>query len=257
MIPPGPIVLVTRPEPGAADTAARLAARGFRPVLTPLLTILPRPLRDPAGPLAAVLATSGNAIAALEPLRLASGGTLPFLAVGDETARRARAAGWTAVASAGRDARALAELASSRLMERARPPADAGPRPDGKPLLLASGAGQGHALAADLRARGFRVIRRVAYAQAPVRRLPPQFAEALAEALGHAADAHAPGAVLFLSRSAASAFAAVLPDALRPALRRFRALAISDVAASPIAALPWAAVRVAVRPTQEEVLSLL
>ena len=39
-MPPG--VLVTRPEPGAAETARRVAALGWRPILAPALVLAPR-----------------------------------------------------------------------------------------------------------------------------------------------------------------------------------------------------------------------
>ncbi|MBX6747830.1 MAG: uroporphyrinogen-III synthase, partial [Acetobacteraceae bacterium] len=45
--PSGPAVLVTRPEPGAEETARRLVALGFRPVLAPALVLEPRPFRLP------------------------------------------------------------------------------------------------------------------------------------------------------------------------------------------------------------------
>ncbi|MDA8251716.1 MAG: uroporphyrinogen-III synthase, partial [Rhodospirillales bacterium] len=120
---------MTRPQPGASETAARLRALGRDAVLAPMLAIRPRPLSLAFRP-QAVLVTSGNAIAAL-PAALHA---LPLLAVGDATAARAAAAGFGDVHSAGRDATALAALAA-RLC-----------RPQAGPLLLASGAGQGGAL---------------------------------------------------------------------------------------------------------------
>ncbi|EHL99111.1 hypothetical protein HMPREF9946_03359, partial [Acetobacteraceae bacterium AT-5844] len=38
-----PAVLITRPEPGGADTAAAVAALGWRPVLAPALVLAPLP----------------------------------------------------------------------------------------------------------------------------------------------------------------------------------------------------------------------
>ena len=228
-------VLLTRPAEGTAETARAVAGRGFDPVSAPMLAIAPRPILrlDAAGP-QAVLVTSGHALAALDPI--ASRADLPLLAVGDATAARARAHGWRDVESASGDAASLAALAAHRLV------------PGRGPLLLASGAGQGLGLAAALRARGFRVIRRVAYAQMSAGVFPAAAAAALASGVH---------ATLFLSRSAALAFARLLPPGLARALGASLALAISADALAPVGRLPWRALRVAVRPTQEDVLALL
>lgn len=101
-------VWITRAEPGAARTAARLTALGFEPVVEPLLAVRPLvPLIDLTG-VAALAFTSVNgvtAFAALEPDR-----DKPVFAVGDATAQAAREAGFTDVRSASGDARALAHL---------------------------------------------------------------------------------------------------------------------------------------------------
>ena len=57
-------VLITRPEAGAADTAARVTGLGLRPVIAPLLAIQALPAALPqADRLQAVLIASGNALA--------------------------------------------------------------------------------------------------------------------------------------------------------------------------------------------------
>ena len=228
------LVLVTRPEPGASETAARLRALGRTPLVAPMLTIRPRPLRLAGRPPQAVLVTSGNALAALPQSLHAR----PLLAVGDATAARARAAGFANVHSAGRDATALAALAG-RLC-----------RPEGGALLLACGAGQGGALATALRARGFRVQRRVAYAAEP--------ADALADDAVAALRAGDVAAALFFSAETARVFvnrlAALLPVAVAGSVT---ALALSPVVARALGPLPWRAIRVASHPNQDELLTLL
>jgi uroporphyrinogen-III synthase len=226
-------VLITRPEPGASETARRLASLGFAPVLAPVLHVVARTLGDPGTP-QAVLVTSGNALAALpEALR----GTL-LLAVGDATAARARAAGFRRVHSAGRDAVALAEVAAELC------------RPAAGPLLLASGAGQGQALAADLRARGFRVRRRVAYAAQPATALPVAARDAL--------DAGSLRAALFFSAQTARVFMSILQRDMEPMLvRGVEALALSSAVAASLRGLPWRQIRVASQPTQDALLALL
>lgn len=226
-------VLVTRPQPGAAETARRLADMGFQPVLAPVIEIVQlAPRLPPPGQLQAVLATSGNAVAALS-----GHSALPLLAVGDATAAKARGRGFTVVHSAGRDAAALAELAA-RICD-----------PAGLPLLFASQQNQGRPLVRALRAAGFTVIHRSAYAARPVPVLPEPARAALA--------GHAVAAVLFFSPATARAFmalAAALPAEL---FAQVDALAISAPAAAPLAPLPWRRIRVAAAPNQDELLRLL
>ncbi|SDQ79338.1 uroporphyrinogen-III synthase [Brevundimonas sp. 374] len=102
-------VWITRAEPGAARTAARLRDMGFEPIVAPLLTIenLTPPVPDLA-PFAALAFTSINgvaAFAALTPRR-----DRPVFAVGDATAQAAHDAGFADVHSASGDLRDLARL---------------------------------------------------------------------------------------------------------------------------------------------------
>jgi uroporphyrinogen-III synthase len=205
---------------------------GFVPVLSPSLSIAPRALRLPtARRWQAVVVTSGNALAALpESLR-----STPLLAVGDATAARARAAGFWRVSSAGRDAAALVALVPLCCA------------PARGPLLLPTGARQGLTLAAALRERGFRVVRRIAYAATPAGCLRPEAWSALRE--GRL------GAALFFSPDSARAFISACPaDA---SVRGVRAVAISPATAAALAPLRWADIRVASRPNQDELLSCL
>lgn len=226
-----PAVLITRPEPGASETAERIRTLGLSPILAPMLHVAPLPVRLPSN-VQAVLATSGNA---LPPLPAVLHG-LPLLAVGDATAARARAAGFTKVCSADGDAAALAALASQAL-----PPRTA--------LLLATGAGQGASLAADLRGRGFRVHRRAVYAARPVRGLPEAARKALA---GESLQA-----AMFLSADTARAFVRALPAGLHQALAGVDALAIGKPAAEVLMHLPWRRVRVSAKPTLASLMALL
>lgn len=228
-------ILITRPLPGALNTARRVADLGWRPVLAPMLRIMPLTptLPDPAR-LQAVLATSGNAIPSIP----ASFHTLPLFAVGDATAANATRAGFAHVLSAGRDAAALAELTVRRC------------DPAGASLLLASGRGQGAPLATDLRAHGFRVLRRAVYVACPVPDLPADAQAALA-----AGDI---AAVLLFSAETARAFVSALRHGLPDSsVARVEAIAIAPATAQAAAALPWSAIRTAPAPTQEAMLGLL
>ena len=228
-------MLITRPQPGADETAARLAALGWRPVVAPLLEIQRLNAALPAAAsIQAVLVASGNALPGLARRYR----RLTLLAVGDATAARARTEGFTQVHSAGADAVALAALAGQRC------------DPAGAPLLLAAGRGQSLALAVALRERGFRVIRRAVYASLPVATLP-------APAI-HAARSRRLRAVLFFSAETARQFARLLTRAgLRETVAGVDACAIGAAAAAAIEGLPWRRVLRAAHPTQDAMLALL
>jgi uroporphyrinogen-III synthase len=235
--PPGDAtqVLITRPEPGASDTAARITALGLVPLVAPVLTTR---LIDAALPaseaIAAVLVTSGSALAALPSAYR----NLPLLTVGDATAARARAAGFQHVLSASGDATDLAMLARQRLT------------PDAGAILLAVGQFQANALADDLRAAGFRVLRRVVYSTIPARTLAPAAAAAL--------RAGAVRAALFFSAETARHFVQLVQRArVGAAVRSVEAISIGQPAAVALGHLPWRRISVAARPNQDEMLALL
>jgi uroporphyrinogen-III synthase len=228
-------VLITRPEPGASETAVRVAAMGYTPVVAPLLEI--RTTRSPLPPaerIAAILLPSGNAVDMLP----ASYWNLPTLTVGDATARRATRTGFQNVTSADGDAVALAALARNRI------------RPRDGALLLACGRGQSQALAADLRGSGYRVPRRVVYEARPVSRLPDKARTALTD--------ERTAAVLFFSAETARQFVRLVRAAkLTEHSRRLDAITIGASAGMALQALPWARIRVAGKPTQDAMLALL
>jgi uroporphyrinogen-III synthase len=217
------LVLITRPDPAA--TAAAVRGMGFEPVLAPMLTIaaVPAVLPDPAM-VQAVLVTSGNALPGLMDFRASR-----MLAVGTASAERARGLGFVDVLDADGDAAALAALAVACC------------DPAGLPLLLAAGEGRGDALAGMLRAAGFRVLRASVYAAQPVAVLP-----AVAWA--------GVGAALFFSAETARVFVRLAGGV---DVSRIEALAIGAEAAGVLAGLKWRRIRVAVRPTQEDMLAML
>jgi uroporphyrinogen-III synthase len=109
-------VLVTRPEPASARTAAELERRGHEPVLLPLMQAIhePHALVTPALPdTAAIAVTSAEAIRVLETLPQETRQALlalPLFAVGRATARAASDAGFADVSIADGDGRFLASL---------------------------------------------------------------------------------------------------------------------------------------------------
>src|SRR5262249_33908216 len=95
-------MLVTRPEPDASETAARLSALDIEAVVEPLLIAqtLPTTLPDASG-FAALAVTSANALRALHTRNeLTRYHRLPVFTVGDRTARAARDFGFAEVTSA-------------------------------------------------------------------------------------------------------------------------------------------------------------
>ena len=228
-------VLVTRPEPGAGETAARITALGLRPIIAPLLMIAQRHATlPPSARVQAIVATSRNAVPALP----ASHRHLPLFAVGAATARHARAAGFEQVTSADANAEALAALLAQVC------------DPLAGPLLLATGQDQGNVLAATLRASGFRVVRRVVYASIPTTILPELVHQAFATNILSAA--------LFFSAETAKTCVRLLQAArLDRTVATVDALAIGQPTAVALQPLPWRRIRVAAQPNQDAILALL
>jgi uroporphyrinogen-III synthase len=227
-------VLITRPEPGATETADRISAMRLVPIVAPVLNIRFPPVRlPPPNQLAAVLFASGNAV---EPLPAAYH-ALPVLTVGDATSRRARHAGFADVASADGDAAALADLVRSRFS------------PGAGTLLLATGRGQSLPLASTLRALGYRVSRRVVYSAEPMPGLPEPALAALRDSRL---------SVLFFSAETARCFMRLVRAAeLIDTLKHHDAITIGAQAAMALREGHWSRVRVAGKPTQDEMLALL
>jgi uroporphyrinogen-III synthase len=227
-------VLVTRPEPGASETAARLDELGFRAVVAPVIRIRTMSANlPPLSRVSAVLVTSGQAIVAI-PHEYRSA---RLFAVGDATAARALQAGFTDVTSAAGDASDLATVVRPIVAR-------------GSALLLVTGQGLGHTLARSLRCAGFSVIRRSVYAPVPVRRLSPPALYALRSGRLRAA--------LFFSADTATTFTELAGRAaLHETVRKTDAVAISKGAAVALEGLPWRRILVAGRPNQDAMLALL
>jgi uroporphyrinogen-III synthase len=224
-------ILITRPEPGAAETARAVAALGWEAVLAPALTLTPLPFKAPRNCQALIL-TSRAAARALPPA------ALPVIAVGEATATEASARGFANVEAATGDAAALAALISATR------------RPEDGALCLAVGEGYALDFAAALRAKGFRVIRRVVYAARPSASLPGEAQKALRDGSIYAALITSP-------RLARETIRLLHDAALAPAASRIIAIALSPRIATALAALPWAEIRTAARPDHAALLACL
>lgn len=226
-------ILITRPEPGAAKTAASITALGFEPLIASLLAVTICDVRPPTK-VAATLLTSGNAVASC-PKSLYS---LPVFAVGAATAALAQGVGFRHVVSADGDATALVSLVASTLV------------PGDGPLFLPAGRGQGASLAAAMRRLGFRVLRRVAYEAKGVETLPQQAVTALRNGSVDIA--------MFYSAETSRQFVRlILAARLENSVRDVEAVSISEQAAMALRSLPWRRIRVAAKPNQDAMLVLL
>ncbi|WP_160171380.1 uroporphyrinogen-III synthase [Kozakia baliensis] len=224
-------VLVTRPEPGLSDTIEKIKILGWRPIAAPMLTVEPRVLHVPHHAFTHVLLSSGQAVPALSE---AVPPHVSVLAVGEKTAARAREAGFTQVRAADGDACSLLRLL--------------GAAPPGGTILLAVGEGQSLEMAAQARAQGWRVTRRVAYVARPVRDVPPAARAALQRGEVEAV-------LLFSAVTAQSWLAALGRQAAL--LTPVRAVTLSARVAQAASAAHWRSVETAARPEQAALLDVL
>jgi uroporphyrinogen-III synthase len=229
--------LVTRPREEAESVAAALDARGIAALIEPLMQVHYRiaPAVDLAG-IQAVLCTSANGARALA--RASRERRLPLLAVGDATAARARAEGFSSVASAGGDSADLVRLAAESMR-----PRDGG-------LLHVSGSAVAGDLIGALRARGFTVERSVLYEARPIAALSP--------AAVHALCSGAIDFALYFSPRTAAIFAELAGNAgVAQSCCTIAALSISAATDAALGELRWRERRIAERPDQSALLDAL
>lgn len=229
--------LVTRPREDSDGVAAELAARGLDVMIEPLLDIVAIPgATVELDGIQGILATSANGIRALA--RVSPERSLPVWAVGDASARVARGLGYSRVESAGGDVDTLADLVQSRC------------DPEHGALLHVAATVTAGDLSGRLGQAGFTIRRAVLYEAVTATRITDALAEALRDATVEVA--------LFFSPRSAATFATLVAEAGQgDATARIRAYALSAAVARKLAALPWAAVRVAAAPTLAALLAAL
>jgi uroporphyrinogen-III synthase len=231
-------ILLTRPEADALRTAAALSARGHEAIIAPLLSI--ETLADAdlgAGPWAAILVTSANAVRAIAAHRRREElFAVPAFTVGERTAQAMRMAGFTNVNSAGGNVNDLAALVAARLKPTA-------------PLLYLAGEERSGDLAGDLRAQVFAVHAALVYRVNATDKLPRQAADALAAGID---------GVLHFSRRSAEAFvnAARGSGLFEIALGGPAHFCLSARVAEPLLQAGAAVIRVAARPEEAALLAL-
>jgi len=241
-------VLVTRPQPGAARTAARLSELGHDVVEMPLFEAsVTAAMGDlpPVSEIGGLIATSARAFDVFEGARLAAMGleSTPVHAVGPATAQAAHDAGFVHVEEGGGTAQALAQ----RLVDYSgRPKSTALP----KPLVYLAGVPRTSVIEAALTASGVghRVVEcykmtEISYSTdiAKTDFLSP-----------------VPEVVLFYSANAARRLAALSKDAgLIEAFEISRFLCLSSSIAEELPGVWQARVSVAERPDEDSLLASL
>jgi uroporphyrinogen-III synthase len=229
--------LVSRPREESESLSAALATRGIDAVIEPLMEVHYRTqaIFDLGG-VKAVLCTSANGVRALARASKERG--VPIFAVGDATALRARAEGFTAVESAGGDVNDLVRLTTERL------------RPQDGALLHIAGEAVAGDLVGALRARGFMIERSILYEARPVAALSPMSVDALRSG--------AIGFALFFSPRTAAVFAGLAGSAcVAECCGTITALSISVAADAALSDLPWLERHIAERPNQPALLDIL
>ena len=228
--------LVTRPREDSEGVSRELRARGLTVAVEPLLDIAYLDAAIDAEGVQGILATSANGVRALA--RLLPDRDLPVWAVGDASAREARALGYERVESAGGDVHSLAALVKDRC------------EPGTGTFLHAAGSVTAGDLAGLLAEAGFAVRRVVLY--------EARTATALSDDLTQALRSGGIGLALFFSPRTAATFVTLVQAAgLSGTLRPLTAYALSRAVADKLAPLSWAAVRVAAVPTQAALLAAL
>ncbi len=232
-----PQILVTRPEPDASDTAARLAALGLQPLIAPMLEmhVLDTGLPDPKG-LSAIALTSANALRALEARdRLAHFHGLPVFTVGDRTAAHARDMGFTEVTSADGSFDDLVALLLKQKF-------------DG-PVFYPAAANARGDLAGALAPTGIMVLSARLYDMQPVTSLPSPIMTELA--------AGTIPAISFYSRHTAASFCALVDTLLdREGRAAMTMLCLSENVAEPLIDNHFTRIALADYPSEEAMMAL-
>ncbi|WP_127088095.1 uroporphyrinogen-III synthase [Aquabacter cavernae] len=225
-------LLLTRPEPGASRTAARLRGMGHEVLADPMLCIVPVAAPVPPGRFDALAFTSANGVRAFA----ARPPGLPVYAVGTRTGDVARDSGFSPVTDCAGDVDALA----------ARLAADF---PPGARILHAAGADRAGDLAALVASAGLEIVTLVVYRAEAADALAPETRAALT-------DGAVDGVLHFSPRTAVAVLSAVAAAGLMEPFARLRHFCLSAAVAAVLAPAGIAA-RVAPVPEEEALLSLL
>lgn len=228
-------MLVTRPEPDAQATLARLDALGISALAAPVMVrqTLDASLPPPDGFTAMVL-TSANAVRALaERGVLEQYRHLPVFAVGDRTAREASESGFERVSSA---AGALQDLVNAMTIARMR-----------GPIFYPTGKHQSADLAKALAPLGVMVATAKIYDMVAIDALPDHILAGLGGEIG---------AVLAYSRRSAEIFATLAASLPRDRRSRLAMLCLSETVAEPLLEARFSRISLADRPDEDAMMAL-
>lgn len=230
-------LLVTRPQPDADETAARLEALGHTAIVEPLTTIAFRPQPHFEMAPSAIAFTSSNGVrAAAKWPATAAWRAIPVFAVGDRTGAEARQAGFTDVRIAGGDLTGLVET----IIE--------GFQPDTGRLMHVAGRDRSGDLEGALLARGLDAATVEGYAAVA--------ADGLSQATREAIASCAVDGGLFFSRRSAAIFVDLIVQAgLEESAKKLAFLAISETAGEPLRR--FGVVQIAARPDAASLVALI
>ncbi len=232
-----PVILITRPEPGASDFARKIIRAGFQPLVESLSSVefTPKPNANFRN-FQAFLLTSANGVRALAnqtDIR-----STPLFAVGSRTADTAQKLGFKNIENANGSGEDLLQLIITKLS------------PSLGNLLHVSGVQVGFNLTKPLAKSGFNVEHISLYKVTPVKSLPTSCAAGLA-------SGSISYATFFSSQSSKTFVQLVAKASLMHSITHTIAVAISPGAAEPLAILPWHKILIAKQPIASEITKLI
>ncbi|MCZ4347332.1 uroporphyrinogen-III synthase [Devosia neptuniae] len=229
-------MLITRPEPDAQSSLARLQALDIEGVAVPLMERVTLDVSlPPADGFAAVVLTSANAVRTLVDRGVVGDyAHLPVLAVGDRTARDAEQAGFVRVSSA---AGAFGDLVNAISLSGLK-----------GPLFYPTGKHQSADLAKALAPMGVMVATAKVYDMVAIETLPTGVLAALGDG--------GIGAVLVYSRRTAEIFAQLAQSLDRAQRQNLGMLCMSEAVAEPLLEAHFNRIGLADRPDEEAMMAL-
>lgn len=228
-------ILITRPEPEASATKARLAQLGFDCVAAPVIEISATHQLAPPGTYHAALATSANALRLMEPRLRRQLLNTPVYCVGEKTAEAARGQGFHDVRVAEGDGRSLAALVKTEF-------------PHGGHLLYLTGTPRKPLLEEELSAAGLDLIAVDLYRSEPITDWPNPIKRAVQSVR----------AALHYSRASAEAFLALTArDPYLAKLRHARHLCLSGDVAIPLRNDGLANIEISAKPNEPALFDLI
>jgi len=229
-------MLITRPEPDAQSSLARLQALDIEGVAVPLMERVTLDVSlPPADGFAAVVLTSANAVRTLVDRGVVGDyAHLPVLAVGDRTARDAEQAGFVRVSSA---AGAFGDLVNAISLSGLK-----------GPLFYPTGKHQSADLAKALAPMGVMVATAKVYDMVAIETLPTGVLAALGDG--------GIGAVLVYSRRPAEIFAQLAQSLDRAQRQNLGMLCMSEAVAEPLLEAHFNRIGLADRPDEEAMMAL-